>query len=164
MKSVSGGMTVVSMAASAITVNPNAGEGGWVCLLRQYGWELIRGGARMGSASWIWLVIIGACIGAYYLYRQEKLPWLKGLRMPKLFEPKPDDLTEKLKAQTEKEMAKAVELRKLLEVKTELAKAKAENIRLRRKIDRVSETSVEKEEQVAEQDKQDAEKVKPRRL
>jgi len=116
------------------------------------------------SASWIWIVIIGAIIGVYYLYRQGKIPWLKGVRMPGLFQPKPDNLTEKLKAQTEKEMARAEELRKVLEAKTELAKAKAENIRLRREIDGVSERSVEKEKQAAEQEERDAQKAKPKRL
>jgi len=116
------------------------------------------------NAMWIWVAIIGACIGVYYLYKQGKLPWLKKIKLPKMFEPKPDDLTEKLKAQTEKEMVKAEELRKVLEAKTELAKAKAENIRLRKKIDGVSEKSVEKEKLVAEQGKRDAEKAKPRRL
>jgi len=71
------------------------------------------------NAMWIWVAIIGACIGVYYLYKQGKLPWLKKIKLPKMFEPKPDDLTEKLKAQTEKEMVKAEELRKVLEAKTE---------------------------------------------
>jgi len=97
-----------------------------------------------------------------------RIPWLKGLlkgiKMPKMFEPKPDDLTEKLKEQTAKEMVKAEELRKVLEAKTELAKARAENIKLLKKIDGVSEKSVEREKQAAEQDKQEAQNVKPRRL
>lgn len=121
----------------------------------------------MNSASIIWIVIIGACIGVYYLYKQGKILWLKGIkipRMPKMFEPKPEELTEKLKAQTEKEVARAEELRAVLEAKTELAKAKAENIRLRKEIDGVSERSVEKDKRVAEQGKRDAEKAKPRRL
>jgi len=120
------------------------------------------------NASWIWIVIIGACIGMYYLYKRGKIPWLKGIlkgvRMPKMFEPKPENLVEKLKVQTEREVARAEELRKVLEAKTELAKARAENIRLRKKIDGVSEKSVEKGERVAEQEKRDAEKAKPRRL
>jgi len=120
------------------------------------------------SASWIWIVIIGVCIGVYYLHKRGRLPWLKGLlkeiKMPRMFEPKPEDLTEKLKEQTAKEMVKAEELRKVLEAKTELAKARAENIRLRKKIDGVSERSVEKEKRVAEQGEQDAEKMKPKRL
>jgi len=117
-----------------------------------------------GNASWIWIAIIGACIGVYYLYRQGKIPWLKGVKMPKMFEPKPDDLTEKLKAQTAKEVAKASDLQKVLGAKTELAEARAENIRLQKEIDGVSEKSVEKERRVAEQDKLDAQKAKPRRL
>jgi len=116
------------------------------------------------NASWIWIVIIGACIGVYYFYKRGKLPWLNRIKLPRVFEPKPDDLTEKLKAQTEREVVRAEDLRKVLEAKTELAKARAENIRLRKKIDGVSEKSVEKEKQVAEQDKQDAQKAKPKRL
>jgi len=120
------------------------------------------------SASWIWVIIIGACIGVYYLYKQGKIPWLKGIlkgiKLPKMFEPKPENLAEKLKVQAEKETARAEELRKVLEAKTELAKARAENIRLRKKIDGVSEKSVEKEERVAKQEERDAEKAKPRRL
>jgi len=119
------------------------------------------------SALWIWIAVIGACIGVYYLYRQGKIPWLMRIKTPKLFKPKPDDLAEKLKSQTEKEVAKAAELRKVLEAKTELARVKAENIRLQKEIDGVSEKSVEREKQVAEKDrkdKQDAQKVKPKRL
>lgn len=118
----------------------------------------------MSSASWIWIVIIGAIIGIYYLYKQGKIPWLKGIKRPRMFEPKPGNIVEKLKVQTEKEVARAEELRSMLEAKTELAKARAENSRLQKEIDGVSERSVEKEKRVAEKDKLDAEKVKPRRL
>jgi len=119
------------------------------------------------NASWIWIVIIGACIGVYYLYKQGKIPWLKGIKIPKMlrvFEPKPDDLTEKLKAQTEKEVAKAEDLRRVLEAKTELAKARAENIRLLKRIDGVSEKSVEKDKRDTEKEEQEAQKAKPKRL
>jgi len=116
------------------------------------------------SASWLWIAIIGACMGAYYLHKRGKLPRLKGIKMPRLFEPKPDVLTEKLKVQTKKETARIEDLLKVLEAKTELAKARAESTRLRKKIDGVSERSVEKEKRVAEQDKQEAQNVKPRRL
>jgi uncharacterized protein (DUF342 family) len=115
----------------------------------------------------LWVAIIGACIGIYYLYKQGKIPWLKGLKgikMPKMFEPKAETLIEKLKAQTRKEVDKAEKLKSVLEAKTELAKARAENIRLQREIDGVSEKSVEKEKQVAEKGRLDAEKAKPRRL
>ena len=116
------------------------------------------------GANWIWITIIGACIAVFYLYRQGKIPWLKGLlgwiKMPKLFQPKPVDLTEKLKAQTEKETVKVEELRKVLEAKTKLAEARAENIRLQKEIDGVSERSVEKEKRVAKQKAQDAQEAK----
>jgi len=117
------------------------------------------------TGSLVWIVIIGAVIGCYYLYRQGKIPWLKGkgIKLPKLFEPKAETQIERLKAQTEKEKERVEELRSVLEAKRELAKARAENIRLRREIDGVSEKSVEKEKQ-AEKRAQEAEKVKPRRL
>jgi len=117
------------------------------------------------NASWIFIVVIGACIGVYYLYKQGKIPWLKGMgiKMPKMFEPKAETQIERLKAQTEKEVAKAEELRSVLEAKRELAKARAENIKLRKEIDGVSEKSVEKDRR-EEQKAQEAQKVKPRRL
>jgi len=120
----------------------------------------------MGSASWIWIAIIGAVIGVYYLYKQGRVPWLKGIKMPRLkvFEPKPEDVVEKLKAQTEREMAKAEELRAVLEAKKGLARVKAENIRLRKEIDGVSEKSVEREKRVAELEEREAKKAKPKRL
>jgi len=117
----------------------------------------------MGNMSWIWIVIIGACIGVYYFYKQGKMPWLKGIKRPKMFEPKVDTQIERLKAQTEKEVAKAEELRSVLEAKRELAKARAENIRLQKEIDGVSARSVEKDKR-AEQEAQKAQNVKPRRL
>ena len=121
----------------------------------------------IGNGSWIWIVIIVAAIVIYYLYRRGKIPWLKGIKMPripKVFEPKSASLTEKLKMQTEKEIVKAEELRSVLEAKTELAKARAANIRLQREIDGVSERSVEREKQVAEKVKLEAQKAKQRRL
>ncbi len=116
----------------------------------------------MGNALWIWLAIIGALVWVYYLYKQGKIPWLKGrgIKLPKMFEPKADIQVERLKAQTEKEVAKAEELRDVLEAKRELAKARAENIRLAKAIDGVSERSIEKEERA----EQKAQKVKSRRL
>ncbi len=112
---------------------------------------------------WVWVAIIAVCIGGYVLYKQGKLPWLKGLRMPKRFEPKPADLTEQLKARTEKEIAKAEELRKVRDAKQELAKARAENIKLRKEIGGISEKSVGREQK---EQQEDAEKKveKPRRL
>jgi len=124
----------------------------------------------LDNPALIWIVIIGAIIAVVYFYKQGKIPWLKGIklpRMPRWFGPRPDDLTEKLKAQTEKEVAKAEELRAVLEAKRELAKARAENIKLRKEIDGVSERSVEREKRDAvkvEQEVQEAQKVKPRRL
>ena len=125
-----------------------------------------------GNMSWIFVVIIGAVIGVYYLYKQGKIPWLKGKgiklpRMPKMFEPKAETQIERLRAATDKEVAKAEELKSVLEAKTELAKARAENIRLLKQIDGVSERSVEKgkrEAEQAEKKAQEAQKVKPRRL
>ena len=118
---------------------------------------------NMGNSSWIFIVIIGAVIGVYYLYKQGKIPWLKGVKLPKMFEPKAETQIERLKKQTEKEVERIEELRSVLEAKTELAKARAENIRLMKQIEGVSEKSVEREKQ-AEKKAQDAEKVKPRRL
>ncbi len=123
------------------------------------------------SALWVWLAIIGAAIGIYYLYKQGKIPWLadvlKSIKLPKWFEPKTDTRIETLIEQTSREWAKRTELLRMLEAKTELAKARAENLRLVRQIDGVSEKSVEKDKQ-AEKKAQDAEieakKVKPRRL
>jgi len=115
------------------------------------------------NLSWIFIVIVGACIGVYYLYKQGRLPWLKGVKMPKMFEPKPDDLIEKLKAKTEKEVAKAEELRGVLEAKRGLVNAQAANAKLRRDIEGVSEKSLEKEKQ-EQQKAQDAQKVKPKSL
>ena len=118
-----------------------------------------------GNALWVWLAIIGACIGAYYLYKQGKIPWLKGrcIKLPRMLEPKIDTQIERLKSQTEREIARAAELRNVLEEKRKLAKARAESSKLRKEIDGISAQSVER----AEQDEikaQDAAKVKPRRL
>ena len=122
------------------------------------------------TASWIFLVIIGASIGVYSLYKHGKISWLnsmKGIKLPKMFEPKAETQIERLKAQTEKEVERIEELRSVLEAKTELAKARAENIRLLKQIEGVSEKSVEREKrdvELAEKKAQDAENVKPRRL
>jgi hypothetical protein len=120
----------------------------------------------MGNASWILIVIVGVIVGVYYLHRQGKIPWLKGIKapkLPKMFEPKAETQIERLKADAEKELAKAEELRSVLEAKRELAKARAENIKLRKEIDGVSEKSVEKEKLAAKK-AQEAKEVKPRRL
>jgi hypothetical protein len=120
----------------------------------------------MGGSSWVFIVIIGAVIGVYYLWKQGKIPWLKGvggIKMPKMFETKAETQIERLKKQTEKEVERIEELRSVLEAKTELAKARAENIRLQKAIESVSEKSVAKD-RLAEKKAQDAEKVKPRRL
>ena len=115
--------------------------------------------------SWAGVIVIVACIGVYYLYKRGKLSWLKGkgIRLPKWFEPKAETQIERLKAATGKEVAKAEELRAVLEAKRELATARAENIRLRKEIDGVSEKSMDKEKR-DEQDAQEAQKVKPKRL
>ena len=123
---------------------------------------------------WIWIGIILGGIGGYYLYKQGKIPWLKvkgikiqSIKMPGLFQPRPEDLTMRLKAATEKEVARTKELNSVLEAKRELAKAKAENIKLMREIDGVSARSVEKEkrdEQVVRDAETEAKKVKPKRL
>ncbi len=121
----------------------------------------------MGNANWIFITIIGACIWVYYLYRQGKIPWLKGVKLPKMFEPKTETQIERLKTQTAKEMVRAGELRSMLEAKRELATARAENIRLLKAIDGVSEKSVEREKQdekKAQEAEIEAKKVKPRRL
>ena len=115
------------------------------------------------STSLIFIVIIAVCIGLFYLYRKGKLPWLKGIKTPRIFEPKAETRVEKLEEQAQKEIARAVELRSVLEAKTKLAKARAENIRLLKEIDGVSEKSVEREKQ-AEKKAQDADNVKPKRL
>ena len=122
----------------------------------------------MGNSSWIFIVIIGAVIGVYYLYKQGKIPWLGrlkglGIKMPKWFEPKAETQIERLKEATEKEVAKADELMSVLEAKRELATARAKNIKLRKEIDGVSEKSMDKEKR-DKQKVQDAQKVKPRRL
>jgi len=113
-----------------------------------------------GNMSWIFLVIIGVCIGVYYLYKRGKIPGMKGIKLPKLFEPKADTQIARLNSQTEREVAKAEELRSVLKAKTELAEARADNIKLQKEIDGVSAKSVEKERQ----DEQEAQNVKPRRL
>lgn len=116
---------------------------------------------------WVWVAIIAICTSGYVLYKQGKTPWLKGIgkiiKLPKMFEPKAETQIEKLKAQTEKEVARAEDLRSVLEAKRGLAKARAENIRLMKEIDGVSAKSVGKEER-EEQKAQEAQKVKPRRL
>ena len=117
------------------------------------------------AGMWIWVAIIGAIIGCYYLYKQGKIPWLKGkgVKMPKMFEPKAGTQIERLKVATEKEVVRAEELRSVLEAKTELAKARAESIRLQKEIEGVSEKSVEREKQ-AEKKAQEAQRVRSRRL
>jgi len=114
----------------------------------------------MEMSVWVWVTIAVLGIAGYLFYKRKKLPWLKKLKAPKLFEPKPGTLTERLKVQTEKEVVRAEELRKVLEAKTELAKARAANIKLKKEIDGISEKSVRK----AEREAQEAQKVKPRRL
>ena len=113
--------------------------------------------------SWIlsWIGVILFIIGIiwYALYKNNKI---SGLRMPKWFEPKSTDLTEQLKVQTEQELAKAEELKKVLEAKRKLATVKAGNIQLRKEIGGVSAKSVEKERQ--EQEEADRQAGKPRRL
>ena len=54
-------------------------------------------------------------------------------------------LVDRLGAETAREQKKAGELRKVLEAKKELARARAENIRLRKEIDGVNERTVGKE-------------------
>ena len=115
------------------------------------------------STSLIFIIIIAVCIGLFYFYRKGKLPWLKGIKAPRIFEPKAETRVEKLEEQAEKEIARAGELRSVLEAKTKLAKARAENIRLIKEIESVSEKSVEKGRQ-AEKKALEAESVKPRRL
>ena len=126
------------------------------------------------TSMWIWIGIILSCIGGYYLYKQGKMPWLKvkginipSIKMPGLFQPRPEDLTRRLKVATEKEVARTKELNSVLEAKRELAKARAENIKLMREIDGVSARNVEKasrDEQKAQRIEQEAQKVKPKRL
>ena len=115
--------------------------------------------------SWVGVILVAVCIVGYTLYQRGKLTWLKRLRMPKLFEPKNDDLTGRLKLQTEKEVAKAEELKKVLEAKKVLVIAKAENTKLRKEIDGLSERSLEKEQQERMEQQEDEKKVvKPKRL
>ena len=126
------------------------------------------------TSMWIWIGIILGGIGGYYLYKQGKIPWLKvkgikiqSIKMPGLFQPRPEDLTRRLKVATEKEVARTKELNSVLEAKRELAKARAENIKLMREIDGVSARNVEKarrDEQRAQKVEQEAQKVKPKRL
>ena len=118
---------------------------------------------------WVWVAVIAVCTGAYYAYRRWGILWLSGKRvkLPKMFEPKAETRIERLKAQTEKEVAKAGELKSVLEAKTELAKARAENNRLMKQIEGVSEKSVEQEKrdvEMAEKKAREAKEVKPRRL
>ena len=69
---------------------------------------------------------------------------LKRPKLPRWFESKPNNLTEKLRTQTVKEIARSEELRKVLGAKRELAKAKAESIRLTKEINGVNEMTVDK--------------------
>lgn len=89
--------------------------------------------------SLVWIIIIAICIGVYILRKQGKLTWLNWIKLPRILEPKADNLVDKLKLQTEREVEKAEELRGLLEAKRNLAEAKAENIKLKKEIDAVSE-------------------------
>jgi len=113
--------------------------------------------------SWILVILIIAGIIGYILHRSKRVRWLPhkhGLRMPRWFEPSGESLVDGLERQTAREKEKSDKLRKVLEAKRELAKAKAENIRLRKEIDGVSEKSVEKEKREAEQEERDAQKAK----
>jgi len=120
----------------------------------------------ISNSSWILIAIVGVCVGVYYLYRQGKISWLKRIKMPglRMFDPKPDDMIERMRMQIEKEKLQVEELRKVLEIKKERDSIIAEKLRLQREIEGVSPRSVEKEKWVSEQDKQDAGKVKPKRL
>ena len=115
----------------------------------------------MNIAIWIWAAILAILIGGYWAYKNGKLGKVK---LPS-FSRKPT--VEQIEAQTEKEVTRAKELRGVLEAKRELAKARAESIKLRKEIDGVSAKSVEKEkaqEKLDEQKAQELQKVKPRRL
>jgi hypothetical protein len=131
----------------------------------------------MMNGSWILIVVVGTGVGVWYLHKQGKIswssiPWLSGIRLPKvamihripkMFEPKAETQVEKLKKQTEKEVVRAGELRSVLDAKRELSKVQAEIIRLQKEIDGVSAKSVERDK-VTEKKAHDAESAKPRRL
>lgn len=109
-------------------------------------------------ASWIWIAIIGVCIGVYYLRKRDKIGGGGiSIKLPKMSGPKAETQIERLKAAAEKEVARAEELRSVLEAKRELVKARAENVRLAKEIEGVSPRSLERE-------KRDGQKVKPKRL
>lgn len=113
----------------------------------------------MSFAVWLWLIIIAVIIlGCYWLYKTGGIGKLKISNIG----PKPT--VEQLVMQTRKESARAEELRKVLEAKRELARARAESIRLMKDIDAVSARSVEKEKQDADKEEQEAKKARPRRL
>ena len=123
------------------------------------------------SAIWIWIAIIGACIGGYMLYRQGKLPWMRGrvrgIKLPSVLGAKTGTKVEQLKEQTKVEVAKAEELRKVLEAKRELAKATSVRVGVQKEINDVvvNDKSIGKEKEKQEEQKaQDALKMKPRRL
>lgn len=118
----------------------------------------------MDSPALIWIVIIGAVIAGVYLYKQGKIPWLKGIKMPRMFEPKPEDQVERLKAQTEKEKTEVEKLRGVLEAKRERDSVIAEKIKLRREIESTSPKSVGRAEREAEEREREAQKAKPKRL
>ncbi len=115
----------------------------------------------MNSTTWVWVIFLVVLIGSYWLYSRGKL---SKIRLPNIGS-KPT--AEQIEAQTVKEVAKAEELKSVLEAKRELAVARAKNIRLQREIDGVSEKSVEKDKREAEREEQkalEAKSVKPRRL
>ena len=92
--------------------------------------------------SWLFIILIMVCAGGYMLYHKRRPD---GMRLPRWFTPKGETLIGKLEAETVKARENAERLQKVLDAKEELARARAENIRLRKEIDGVNERTVGKE-------------------
>ena len=123
--------------------------------------------STLSTIGTILISVLAVCVIIYVLYRRGTIGRFKGIRIPSGFksEVKTDTRIEQLNAQTEKEVAKAEELRNVLEAKRELAKARAENIRLKKEIGGVSEKSVEKERREQQEKAEEEQKeVQPKRL
>lgn len=93
---------------------------------------------------WVRIAILLGILLTYLFLHSKNVGWVTDIEswLSGLFSPKGKSLIKKIDAETVRELARAKELQKVLEAKKKLAKARAENTRLRREIAGVSEDNV----------------------
>ena len=94
--------------------------------------------------SWSWIILIGVAIVGIVLYRIGGR--LGKLQLPSWLRGNSETAIEKLESQTERERESAEELRKVLEAKRELMRARSASNKIRREIAGTTEKTVVKEE------------------